>query len=59
MALRLFLDTADPEAWERWLPSGLFHGVTTNPTLLQRAGQPCDLPRLQGLSARALVLGAR
>jgi len=59
MALRLFLDTADPEAWEQWLPSGLFHGVTTNPTLLRRAGQPCDLASLQGLSLRALELGAR
>jgi transaldolase len=59
MALRLFLDTADPEAWEQWLPSGLFHGVTTNPTLLRRAGQPCTLASLQALSARALELGAR
>ena len=35
--LRLFLDTADREAWARWLPTGLFHGVTTNPTILQRS----------------------
>ncbi|WP_198024342.1 transaldolase family protein [Asaia astilbis] len=36
--LRLFLDTADRAALARWLPTGLFHGVTTNPTILDRAG---------------------
>ena len=46
MALRLLLDCADPLEWERWLPSGLFQGVTTNPTLLRRAGQPCNLDHL-------------
>ena len=43
MALHLLLDSADPSAWEQWLPTGLFGGVTTNPTLLKRAGQPCTL----------------
>jgi transaldolase len=44
--VRLFLDTADREAWARWLPTGLFHGVTTNPTILQRAGLRSTLPVL-------------
>jgi transaldolase len=44
--LRLFLDTADREAWARWLPTGLFHGVTTNPTILERAGLRCTIPVL-------------
>jgi len=39
----LYLDSADPTVWERWLPSGLFHGVTTNPLLLERAGQTCTV----------------
>ncbi len=59
MALRLLLDSADPAAWAEWLPSGLFHGVTTNPTLLRRAAQPCRLDHLAALSERALALGAR
>ncbi len=59
MALRLFLDSADPADWRQWLPSGLFHGVTTNPTLLKRAGQPCDLASLRALSQEALALGVR
>jgi len=59
MALRLFLDSADPADWRRWLPTGLFHGVTTNPTLLKRAGQPCDLTSLRTLSQEALALGVR
>jgi len=54
MALRLLLDSADPAAWAEWLPSGLFRGVTTNPTLLRRAGQPCTLKHLALLTARAM-----
>ena len=59
MTLRLFLDSADPGAWERWLPTGLFFGVTTNPTLLKKANQPCELGHLRQLSGRALALGAQ
>lgn len=59
MTLRLFLDSAEPDAWREWLPSGLFHGVTTNPTLLRRAGLPCRLDTLADLTTRALDLGCR
>ncbi|MFO7629026.1 MAG: transaldolase family protein [Prochlorococcaceae cyanobacterium] len=59
MALRLFLDSADPEAWQAWLPTGLFHGVTTNPSLLRRAGQPCDISHLGDLTRQASSLGCR
>jgi transaldolase len=59
MRLRLFLDSADPQAWNQWLPSGLFHGITTNPTLLKQAGQPCRLDHLRQLSQRAVELGCR
>ncbi|MEI7665568.1 MAG: transaldolase family protein [Synechococcaceae cyanobacterium ELA263] len=59
MRLRLFLDSADPQAWSQWLPSGLFHGITTNPTLLKQAGQPCRLEHLRQLSQQALDLGCR
>ena len=44
--LRLFLDTADRKAWARWLPTGLFHGVTTNPTILERSGVRSTIPAL-------------
>jgi TalC/MipB family fructose-6-phosphate aldolase len=36
--VRLYLDTADRAAAEGLLDTGLFAGVTTNPTILQRAG---------------------
>lgn len=58
MGLHLLLDSADPTAWPAWLESGLFRGVTTNPTLLRRAGQPCTIDNLAALSRRALALGA-
>lgn len=34
MGIKLFLDAADPEIWRRWLPLGMFYGVTTNPVLI-------------------------
>ena len=57
MTLRLLLDSADPAAWADWLPSGLFHGVTTNPTLLLRAARPCRLDELARLTREALDRG--
>lgn len=59
MTLQLLLDTADPAAWRTWLPSGLFRGVTTNPTLLRRAGQPCTPEGLEALARTAFSLGAQ
>ena len=35
------------------LPLGLFHGVTTNPTILQRAGVPCTVPAVHELARAA------
>lgn len=59
MGLRLFLDSADTRAWQQWLPSGLFAGITCNPTLLRRAGHRCNLDSLAGLCAKAVSLGAK
>ena len=41
--MRIYLDTADPTLWS--LPEGCppLHGVTTNPTLVHRAGFPVTL----------------
>ncbi|MEY2991586.1 MAG: transaldolase [Pseudomonadota bacterium] len=36
--MRLYLDTAKTDEWDRLMPSGLFYGVTTNPLLAARAG---------------------
>ncbi|MBN1549156.1 fructose-6-phosphate aldolase [Candidatus Babeliales bacterium] len=35
--MKLFLDTADVGALQRWIPTGIIDGVTTNPTLLSKA----------------------
>ncbi|PID80114.1 transaldolase [bacterium DOLZORAL124_64_63] len=55
--LQLYLDSADPDHWERLLPLGVFRGVTTNPVLLERAGQACTLANLETLVRRAVDLG--
>ncbi|MCP9839337.1 transaldolase [Synechococcus sp. J7-Johnson] len=59
MSLRFFLDSADPLAWDEWMPFGFFHGITTNPTLLRQAGQMCHIAALRSLSQRALELGCQ
>lgn len=55
---RFFLDTADVVEWARLLPLGIFHGVTTNPVLLQRAGVACTIASCQELAQQAFELGA-
>ncbi len=57
--MRLFLDSAAPEAWARFLPLGVFRGITTNPLLLERAGERCTLENLTRLAGTAADLGAR
>jgi transaldolase len=56
--LRLFIDTADSESWQRSLPSGAFYGVTTNPILLEKANVPCRVETLSQLANTAFDLGA-
>lgn len=34
-----YIDSADQAAAERWLPTGIFRGITTNPTILRDAGR--------------------
>ncbi|AMM23910.1 transaldolase family protein [Variovorax sp. PAMC 28711] len=53
----LYLDSADIDALERCLPHPAIHGVTTNPTLMRRAGVTRD--SLFTLLHNALKLGAR
>jgi len=53
---RFFLDTAIVSEWDELLPRGLFHGVTTNPTLLERAKEPCTIQNLHLLASKALGL---
>lgn len=56
-AFHLYLDSADLTELRTCLPHPVIHGVTTNPTLLKRAGvQRAQLP---ALLTTALELGAR
>lgn len=52
---RFFLDTADTREWELLLPTGMFHGITTNPTLLERANEPCNISNIHRLARTALA----
>ena len=56
-ASRFFLDTASAAEYAALLPSGMFHGVTSNPTILQRDGVPCTIPALHALADTAFGHG--
>jgi len=56
---RFFLDTADVAEWENLMPLGIFHGITTNPVLLEHAGVPCTVPACHRLADQAFALGAQ
>ena len=53
----LYLDSADLSELRACLPHPVIHGVTTNPTLLKRAGVGRDA--LAALLQRAIELGAK
>lgn len=55
--LRLYMDTASREAAEPLLATGVFHGITTNPTLLEREG--LREPHLTDFYGWATAAGAR
>lgn len=57
--MKLYLDTADVDAWDDLMPTGLFHGITTNPLLAMRAG--LEYPRIDwpALAGKAQELGAK
>ncbi len=47
IAPRLYVDSADAEHVSRLLAAGVAHGVTTNPTILERGGRAAsDIPAL-------------
>jgi transaldolase len=57
VTVRLYLDSADRAEAEPLLRTGLFHGLTTNPTLLARSGvRTVELPELHAWATEA---GAR
>jgi transaldolase len=55
--IRLYLDSAKRSEWDAWLGTGLFYGVTTNPTVLAAAGIPCEVRALTDLVHVALEHG--
>lgn len=57
--LRLYVDTSDSALWQRYLASGFFYGVTTNPKLLYQAGIANTVETLAGLAETAFDLGAQ
>lgn len=57
--MRMYLDTADSAAWDRLMPLGIFHGITTNPLLAERAGLSYDAIHWQDMALHAQSLGAQ
>lgn len=57
--VRMFLDSGRVEDYAQFLPLGMVWGVTTNPTILERAGQPCTYQSIKDLAAKAFSWGAK
>ena len=57
--VRIFLDSGRVEDYAEFLPLGMVWGVTTNPTILERAGQPCTYQSIKDLAAKAFSWGAK
>lgn len=57
--MKLYLDSADTEAWQELMPLGVFSGITTNPLLIERAGRSGTLADIEELVHKAKQLGAR
>ena len=52
---QFFLDSADVQEWERFMKLGIFHGITTNPVLLEKANVKCEIePTLRDLAKTAI-----
>jgi len=52
--MKLFLDTADLQAIKQWSKTGILDGVTTNPTLMSKAGGDPS----EGVQEIARMMGA-
>ncbi len=57
--LRLYLDTAEVAAYKKWLPTGIFYGITCNPLLLEKAKVPCTTDRLRTIADQVCALGCQ
>lgn len=57
-SLMILLDSADRTDWERFMFTGLFCGITTNPKLLNQVGVDCTVEELANLSDAAFDFGA-
>ena len=57
MSIKLLLDNADTQEWERWSSFGIFHGITTNPNLFNIANEELTLNNLENLSKKAENFG--
>ncbi|GAX82614.1 hypothetical protein CEUSTIGMA_g10040.t1 [Chlamydomonas eustigma] len=57
--LRLFLSSANVQQFELWHNTGIFHGITTNPIILESDGVKCNVKALTSLAQDAFELGAQ
>lgn len=56
--MKLYLDSADVKEWADLMPTGLFHGITTNPLLASRVGLKYPEINWHDLAGIARDLGA-
>ncbi len=57
--MKLYLDTASVADWQSLMPTGIFHGITTNPLLAARAGLSYRTIDWRTMARKAADLGAK
>ena len=59
MKPNLLLDSADINSWKELIPTGIFKGITTNPSLILKAGLSCELKVVKKLTQKAKHFGCK
>ena len=57
--MRIFIDSSDPEIWQKFHRLGFVHGATTNPLILKRDGRNCTLKTYEELIDNATSIGLK
>ncbi len=59
MKPNFLLDSADVNSWKELIPTGIFQGITTNPSLILKAGLSCELKEIKRLTQKAKKFGCK
>jgi len=57
--MRIFIDSSNPEIWQKFHRLGFVYGATTNPLILKKDGRQCTLKTYEELIDNATSIGLK